>query len=326
MGLLDSFLNKRIGPVFLKESSDAENFIVKMNSLLANATGGIKEKIEEQIKYAEAGLLGEKQIVFELKNSGIDMFILHDIYLEQDDLSAQIDFLLITRQHIYVIECKNLFGDIEIDEKGNFIRHVKYGKFYKKEGLYSPVTQNERHLNVLKEVRRQAKLGGFLGTAEKLFETGFTFNYKSIVVLANPKTILNAKKAPKNISDQVIKADQLVPYIKNLDAKENDASWSNSSMQETIQYFLDKSLPNKSDYSKKYEEMLAEYKTQEAKHVLEKKTETAEKDGTSKTCPRCGKPLVLRIAKKGENAGNQFWGCSGYPKCWHKEKIDSYTR
>ena len=85
-----------------------------MNSLLSKATGSIKEKIEEQIKYAEAGLLGEKQIAFELKNSGIDMYVLHDIYLEKGDLSAQIDFLLITRRHLYVIECKNLFGNIEL--------------------------------------------------------------------------------------------------------------------------------------------------------------------------------------------------------------------
>ena len=73
-----------------------------------------------------------------------------------------------------------------------------------------------------------------MGTAERVFENGFTSNYKSIIVLANPKTILNAPKAPKNISNQVIKVDQLISYIKNLDAKENDANWSNSSMQETI--------------------------------------------------------------------------------------------
>ena len=32
-------------------------------------------------------------------------------------------------------------------------------------------------------------------------------------------------------------------------------------------------------------------------------------------CPKCGKPMVLRTAKKGSNSGNQFWGCSGYPSC-----------
>ena len=32
-------------------------------------------------------------------------------------------------------------------------------------------------------------------------------------------------------------------------------------------------------------------------------------------CPRCGKDLVLRTARKGKNAGQQFYGCSGFPKC-----------
>lgn len=32
-------------------------------------------------------------------------------------------------------------------------------------------------------------------------------------------------------------------------------------------------------------------------------------------CPQCGKPMVLRTAKKGTNAGNSFWGCPNYPTC-----------
>jgi len=32
-------------------------------------------------------------------------------------------------------------------------------------------------------------------------------------------------------------------------------------------------------------------------------------------CPQCGKPMVLRTAKAGKNAGKPFWGCSGYPQC-----------
>ena len=32
-------------------------------------------------------------------------------------------------------------------------------------------------------------------------------------------------------------------------------------------------------------------------------------------CPQCGKPMVLRMAKTGQNAGKQFLGCSGYPDC-----------
>jgi four helix bundle suffix protein len=32
-------------------------------------------------------------------------------------------------------------------------------------------------------------------------------------------------------------------------------------------------------------------------------------------CPQCGKPMALRTAKTGKNAGNQFWGCTAYPDC-----------
>jgi restriction system protein len=32
-------------------------------------------------------------------------------------------------------------------------------------------------------------------------------------------------------------------------------------------------------------------------------------------CPRCNKPMVHRVAKRGANAGSGFWGCSGYPAC-----------
>jgi restriction system protein len=32
-------------------------------------------------------------------------------------------------------------------------------------------------------------------------------------------------------------------------------------------------------------------------------------------CPRCGSPMVKRVAKKGKNAGEPFWGCSAFPQC-----------
>lgn len=32
-------------------------------------------------------------------------------------------------------------------------------------------------------------------------------------------------------------------------------------------------------------------------------------------CPTCSKPMVKRTAKRGANAGEEFWGCSAYPAC-----------
>lgn len=32
-------------------------------------------------------------------------------------------------------------------------------------------------------------------------------------------------------------------------------------------------------------------------------------------CPKCGNSMVLRTSRSGAKAGQQFWGCSAYPKC-----------
>ena len=32
-------------------------------------------------------------------------------------------------------------------------------------------------------------------------------------------------------------------------------------------------------------------------------------------CAKCGASMILRKAKKGNNTGNEFWGCSTFPKC-----------
>jgi restriction system protein len=32
-------------------------------------------------------------------------------------------------------------------------------------------------------------------------------------------------------------------------------------------------------------------------------------------CPACGASMVRRVAKKGGNAGEAFWGCTRFPQC-----------
>lgn len=36
---------------------------------------------------------------------------------------------------------------------------------------------------------------------------------------------------------------------------------------------------------------------------------------SSPRCPKCGSEMVLRTAKRGDNQGGKFWGCSKYPEC-----------
>nr|WP_262498958.1 topoisomerase DNA-binding C4 zinc finger domain-containing protein [Pseudomonas sp. WS 5011] len=33
------------------------------------------------------------------------------------------------------------------------------------------------------------------------------------------------------------------------------------------------------------------------------------------SCPVCSSAMQKRVAKRGANIGNEFWGCSQFPKC-----------
>ena len=39
------------------------------------------------------------------------------------------------------------------------------------------------------------------------------------------------------------------------------------------------------------------------------------------SCLKCGKPMVLRTTRKGDNVAKQFWGCSDYPRCRVVKKV-----
>lgn len=248
---------KKIGPVFLKENSDTLQYIEQLKKILLQASDKQKKEIEKEIKIATYGDLGENNVAFELKNSGIDMYILRDIYLEYGEMSAQIDYLIITRKHVYIIECKNLIGNIEIDNMGNFIRSYEYENRKIKEGFYSPITQNERHLLVIKNLRGEI-YKNFI--TKRKFENTFPKIYKSIVVLANPKTILNARYAKREIKQKVIRLDQLITYIKEIDEAEKDYSIETNKMLEMAQFFLAANKEKKMDYTKKFEKEITENK------------------------------------------------------------------
>lgn len=244
---------KKIGTVFLKETSDVAEYIEKMEKLKEQASDEVKKKIEKQINPAAYGEQGEQNIAFQLRNSGIDMYVLHDIFLAYGEMSAQIDYLVVTRKHVYVIECKNLYGNIEIDNRGNFIRSCQIAGKWMKEGMESPITQNERHMLVLKELRKSSK-SNFL--TKMLFEKNFETMYKSIVVLANPKTILNDRFAKREVKEQVIRADQLIQYIKNTDASSNDTSMNEEEMHKLALFYLNHNQQKSSDYTLQYQKLV----------------------------------------------------------------------
>ncbi|WP_332405532.1 restriction endonuclease [Vibrio metschnikovii] len=55
----------------------------------------------------------------------------------------------------------------------------------------------------------------------------------------------------------------------------------------------------------------------------EKTLEVTPPTSTTPLCPSCHAPLVMRTAKRGQNKGNQFYGCSSYPRCRYTKDISA---
>ena len=188
-------------PVFMKSDSDAKKQYDILGQLLQQADGETRKRIETDMKLLDYGIKGEEAIAYELRNSFMPMIVLHDLYFEVDGKTAQIDYIIITRKTALVVECKNLIGNIEINNRGEFIRTYTLSGVKKREGIYSPITQNQRHLDVIRAM--QVKGRGWFARA--LLNKTFASEYHSIVVLANPKALLNYKYAKREVKSQVLK-------------------------------------------------------------------------------------------------------------------------
>lgn len=254
---------KKIGPVFLKTSNQAKEYVEKLKSLQEKSHDNLKEEIERQIVIAQYGIKGEECILFELKSSNKDMYVLQDICLSDGESSAQIDYIIITRKRIYVIECKNLIGDIEVNSAGDFIRTYQINGSRVRKRMYSPIAQNERHLRIIKEVRTMKK-GNLL--TKHLFEKNFENNYKSLIVLANPATVLNVQYAKKEVKEKIVYADQLINKIEEMD-KQIKESMTEKEMLNIANFFLNEDQSNKLDYAVKYEELVAENEVLKSKET-----------------------------------------------------------
>ena len=250
MGLLDSAFDafRFKDTIFLKESSDLQdkyNALKKLNDEYPN-----NEDIQSELYIVEKGLKGEDEIAYQLKKANIGMYVLKDIKVKYEDLTAQIDYVIVTPVYTYYVECKNLVGNITVNEKGDFIReYVIKGKKIKK-GIYSPLRQVEAQREVLRKI-----WDSNTSTFKKILASN-NFNYfrRVLVVAANQDTILNTSKAPKDIKYKVLRADALVRQIKyELNNRSSNDLWdSKKAMEAYANSYLSLNNDTNIDYYEYY--------------------------------------------------------------------------
>jgi hypothetical protein len=245
-----SLLNKLFGqkrtvqsPTFVKDFTKENHQLLALSELFNKIVeGDQKDNIERDIKLLKYGIDGENNVYFELKNSFLPVLCLHDVRLEYEDYVAQLDFVAISNKFTCILETKKLSGNISIDSDGNFVRTLKnkFGKDYK-EGIYSPVTQNKRHVDVLKHVlSKELKINNM--------------PILSLVVMANPKTIIKKYKCPAEIEKMLIKYDQIkVTLEKYQNDKANQYDLAEKEMYDIANLLIKLNTPIDMDLEAKYQ-------------------------------------------------------------------------
>ena len=193
--------------IFYKKDNQLEEQISALKELQREYPNN--SKLNYKLKLCELGLIGENEIEFELKNANIGMYILRDVNLKYKDLTAQIDYIIITPGYTYFVECKNLIGNITVNNRGEFTREYMYNNKKIVEGFYSPIRQAERHIEIFQKIFDENQTS-FMDKILKNIRTSWL---KPLVVLANSKNILKLTYAPKSIKNQIVRSDSLINYI-----------------------------------------------------------------------------------------------------------------
>lgn len=201
--MLDTMFNDTI---FYKKDSETEYQKKALEKLEKEFPKN--ESIKNQIKICNLELKAEKTIERELRNSDIGMYIIEDLNFVYRDTRVQIDYIIITQGYIYLIESKNITGNIKIGEQGEFYR-ILNGNYT--EEIDSPIKQIEKNKLLLKRIWSSSINAKY----KEKFEKAYDKSYKAITVFTNPKTKLDINDAPKRIKNRIIKSDKLIPYIKN---------------------------------------------------------------------------------------------------------------
>ena len=252
MGLIgsaiDAFRFKDI--VFYKENSDLQNkydALKKLNDEYPN-----NDDILSELFIVKKGLDGENEIAYQLKKAHIGMYVLRDIKVKYEDLTAQIDYVIITPVYTYYVECKNLVGNITVTDKGDFIREFSINGKKIKKGMYSPLRQVEAQREVIRKIWESNS------SAIKKFFASKNFDYyrRILVVAANQDTILNTNRAPKEMKYKILRADALIRQIEyDIDHRGNDEYLeSKKGMEEMAQSYVDLSAKEEINYYDYYKE------------------------------------------------------------------------
>ncbi|UII55545.1 NERD domain-containing protein [Cytobacillus spongiae] len=178
--------------------------ILKHEALLRRISNNHPKRIEIERNLTKnlAGYKGEKTIDYHLEHLK-DFMILHDVRLSINNLTFQIDTLLLSSKFLLLLEIKNIFGTLIFDHE--FKQLIRKNKEDKEEGFPTPLAQANRHSILLKK---------WLDT-----HTKFNLPIEYFIVISHSSTILKTSTNSIQLFDKVFHAQHLIEKINTMQKK-----------------------------------------------------------------------------------------------------------
>lgn len=173
----------------------------RMQRIITKQLGETEAEYQYRIKIAKYGLEGEDRVNYQLENIYLPIICLSNVRIKEEFGSAQADFIVISKNKVFIIEVKNLFGSVRVNNEGDVIRMIPRRYHVEEEGMANPFTQTHKQAIVFKQF---------------LNKHGYHISIDILVVMGNPRTsILQGKnKYP------IIRYDQLSNYFEKQLSKE----------------------------------------------------------------------------------------------------------
>jgi hypothetical protein len=215
--------------------------------------------------------------------------------------TTQIDHIIVSRFGIFVVETKNMKGWIFGSEK----QKTWTQKIFKhSQKFQNPLHQNYKHTKTLETclgIPSDKIFSVIVFVGDSAFKTEMPENVRKghgyIRYIKSKKEILLSDDDVIQIVEQ-IQAGRLTPSFKT--------------HREHVKHVKTIVAEKNSKPSKRG---VSDRSLDKTSVLLEQEASDLSRDDLVKECPKCGAPMVKRQAKKGQNAGNEFWGCSSFPKC-----------
>ncbi|MEI4959580.1 nuclease-related domain-containing protein [Aeromonas caviae] len=222
--------------------------------------------------------------------------LLKDVTLPTPQGSTQIDHVIVSRFGLFVIETKNMKGWIF----GNPTHKSWTQQIYRrKHSFQNPLHQNHLHMMTLKSL---------LGLADHQLHSIVYFIGDCTFKTPMPENVMRRGLVSyiKSKTTPVLSTADVDRIIDTIQQGRLTASWQ-THRQHVTQLKTRHADPSANHVSTR-EPVRQSVANPPSQSV-------SPPDNPPPICPRCGSTMVLRTATRGENKGNQFWGCSGYPKC-----------